>query len=109
MVLGSWVGDPLPVSFFFLLLFSVLFFIPYVRINARDGFGGSTLYASIPFLFFPLSLALVRADLAEAGVGLRIMIIIYSGNSRYEFKSFRDLARTSICSYLKAIFPIEIN
>ena len=59
MVLGSWVGDPLPVSFFFLLLFSVLFFIPYVRINARDGFGGSTLYASIPFLFFPLSLALV--------------------------------------------------
>ena len=32
MVQGSWVGDPLHVSFFS-LLFSVLLFIPYERIN----------------------------------------------------------------------------
>jgi hypothetical protein len=30
----------------------------------------------------------------------------YSGTSTYEFNSFRNLARMSNCSYLKAIFPI---
>lgn len=33
----------------------------------------------------------------------------YSGTSTYEFNSFRNLARMSNCSYLKAIFPIEIH
>ena len=33
MVQGSWVGVPLPVSFLFSLLFSVLPFIPYEDIN----------------------------------------------------------------------------
>ncbi len=31
------------------------------------------------------------------------------GTLRYEFNSFRDEARISICLYVKSIFPIEIN
>ena len=33
----------------------------------------------------------------------------YSGASTYNFKFFRDWAHNSICSYINAIFPIEIN
>ena len=82
MFLGSWVGDPLPVSFFFLLMFSVLFFIPYVHIDAQDGFGGPP---SVPrsLSFSPLSSALVCADPAEAGVGSRIIRIIILTLSYY--------------------------
>ena len=56
------------------------------HIDARDGFRGSALCASIPFLFFslllclsffPLSLALVYADPVEAGVGFRVIINKY--------------------------------
>ena len=67
------------VGCFFLLLFPVLFFIPYVRINAQDGFGVSPLCASIPFFFFSspmsflFSLALVHVGPAEAGVGFPII------------------------------------
>jgi hypothetical protein len=38
-----------------------------------------------------------------------VFTCLYSGTSTYEFNSFRNLARMSNCSYLKAIFPIEIN
>ena len=33
----------------------------------------------------------------------------YSGTLKYEFNSFRDRARTSICSYDKANFRIDVN
>ena len=55
-VQGSWIGHSFPVSFFFFsLLFSVLFFLPYEGIKV----GVLALCASIPFLFLALSFFLL--------------------------------------------------
>ena len=82
MVQGSWVGGPFPDSFFFFL--SVFrSSSPMNAYIARDGVGGFTLYASISFLFLAvlpclyflfLSLALMSANPAIVGVGIRLTI-----------------------------------
>ena len=67
MVQGSWIEDPLSVSFFcFPFCSSYL-----MNAIALDGIGGFTLCALIHFLFFALltslSLVLMSADPAVAG------------------------------------------
>ena len=67
MVLGSWVGDPLPVLFCFPFCSSS----PMSASVAWEGVECSTLCDSIPFLFFALltflSLAFMLADPTVAG------------------------------------------
>ena len=79
MVQDSWVGDTLPVSFFLLFLFSVLFFIPYGRINCLS------LYVLFlyPFLFiylflsFPLYLCIYLSISISFYLSLSNYISIY--------------------------------
>ena len=70
MVLGCWVGDLLPAFLIFLLLFSVVFFIPYGRIDCLGWVWEVQPLCLVPFpflSFFSLSLALMRADPTVAG------------------------------------------
>ena len=76
MVLGSWVGDPLPVS-----LFSFIFFLYVLHLLLAHqllGFGCDIL-PSVPqyFFFFHLFSALLLADPTVVGVDSCIIKFIY--------------------------------
>ena len=70
MVLGCWVGEPLPVSLFFLLLFSVLLFIPCERISRLGcGWVFSPMLLD-PFPFLPSSrFSFLGVDACRPGIG----------------------------------------
>ena len=102
------------VSFFFFLLFSVLLFISYEPVNCPGcGGEGFTLCPSIPFLFFALlpylSLALMRANSAVMGIGIRLVHTKHNSYAyilRISFGRFLVSRITNCCGSRRSSNPV---